>query len=494
MIGKMKIFLAVLLTFSLLLTAGCGAANTDSDHSSDTDVTSSETVNSSSQEPSSDEQSSDESSSQGESNMSSTTSETPSNNTTTSSEVSSNTSSNNSSNNSSNTSSEVSSNTSSENKVEVVAPKPTVTSTFADYINYANGLPNTYKKLNEDKALNVVYIGGSLTNGTGGSPCWRVLVTQWFDTYYPNADINHYNSGIGGTGSRYGAYRLERDVLSHEPDLVFIDFAINDIYKKETTKEERVLYETLIREILEAYPDCEIVSVFFTDNSNAALSYRNSLIRTAEAQKEVGDYYGIPSINAASALIKGVMGKDYANVWSKYFTDIVHASALGYKAYADCIIEFLANSLFNKQYTDADYGNKAMPEMYGDMLYDGNRTNDTANLADLTYSNNAGGNGFTITTTGGVPIYNASGAGATFVYSFTGTEIGFYSTYYGKYSMEISIDGGDFEKYSYTQDDNCVILYDDLEAGQHTITIKATSATVQIGAFLTRDATKQTVK
>ena len=487
MIGKMKIFLAVLLTLSLLLTAGCGAPNTESDYNSDTDVTSSETVNSSSEETSSEEQSSDESSSQGESNMSYVTSETPSNNTTTSSNASSNVSSNN-------TSSNTSSDTSSKNEIEIKVPEPTVTNTFADYINYANGLPNTYKKLNEDKELNVVYIGGSLTNGTGGSPCWRELVSQWFDTYYPYAEINHFNEGIGGTGSRYGAYRLERDVLSHNPDLVFIDFAINDIYKGETTAEAKVLYETLLREILKAYPDCEIVSVFFTDNSNAALSYRNRLIKTAQGQKDVGDYYGIPSINAASALIKGVMGKNYESVWTTYFTDIVHASALGYKAYADCIIEFLANSLFNKQYTEADYGNKTMPEMYCDELYDGNRTNDTANQADLTYSNNAGGQGFSLVSRDGMSIYNASGSGATFVYSFTGTEIGFYSTYYGKYSMEISIDGGEFKKYSFTQDDNCVILNDELEPGQHTITIKATSATVQIGAFLTRDATKQTVK
>jgi acyl-CoA thioesterase I len=34
--------------------------------------------------------------------------------------------------------------------------------------------------------------------------------------------------GIGGTGSQFAAFRLERDVFARKPDLVFIDFTIND--------------------------------------------------------------------------------------------------------------------------------------------------------------------------------------------------------------------------------------------------------------------------
>jgi lysophospholipase L1-like esterase len=36
------------------------------------------------------------------------------------------------------------------------------------------------------------------------------------------------NAGIGDTDSQYGALRVQRDVLSYNPDLVVVEFAVND--------------------------------------------------------------------------------------------------------------------------------------------------------------------------------------------------------------------------------------------------------------------------
>jgi lysophospholipase L1-like esterase len=45
---------------------------------------------------------------------------------------------------------------------------------------------------------------------------------------YPFAVINAINTAIGGENSISGAKRFEQDVLSHRPDIVFIDYALND--------------------------------------------------------------------------------------------------------------------------------------------------------------------------------------------------------------------------------------------------------------------------
>ena len=40
--------------------------------------------------------------------------------------------------------------------------------------------------------------------------------------------MNFYNAGIGGTGSDFGITRLYDDVVSRDPDIVFVEFSVND--------------------------------------------------------------------------------------------------------------------------------------------------------------------------------------------------------------------------------------------------------------------------
>ncbi len=45
---------------------------------------------------------------------------------------------------------------------------------------------------------------------------------------YPYAVVNSITTAIGGENSEQGAKRFERDVLIHRPDVLFIDYALND--------------------------------------------------------------------------------------------------------------------------------------------------------------------------------------------------------------------------------------------------------------------------
>ena len=116
--------------------------------------------------------------------------------------------------------------------------------------------------------LTVVFFGGSLTWSANASEPnvtgFRGRVADYLERRYPRAHFRFVDAAIGGTGSELGIFRLERDVLSKKPDLVFIDFSCNDgggNLKIEPT----CCYEYLLRRIVGR--GIPVVQMFFTFKS-----------------------------------------------------------------------------------------------------------------------------------------------------------------------------------------------------------------------------------
>ena len=87
-----------------------------------------------------------------------------------------------------------------------------------------NNLPNTFASLEAGKTVRIAYLGGSITAQEG----WRPKTLKWFRDQFPTAKVEGINAAIGGTGSDLGVFRLKHDVLDHDPDLLFVEFAVND--------------------------------------------------------------------------------------------------------------------------------------------------------------------------------------------------------------------------------------------------------------------------
>lgn len=93
-------------------------------------------------------------------------------------------------------------------------------------LSLRGGWLNFLRKVRQGKFIaTVAFIGGSVTE----RDCWRPQVMDLFRRRYPSVKFKEVNAGIGGTGSDLGAFRMDRDVILHEPDLVFIEFAQNDM-------------------------------------------------------------------------------------------------------------------------------------------------------------------------------------------------------------------------------------------------------------------------
>ena len=101
----------------------------------------------------------------------------------------------------------------------------------------ASAQEDDYSAYFADKSeINCVAIGGSITAAGGVSASWGSKVSTWLGEK-TGKKVNFYNAGIGGTGSDFGITRLYDDVVSRDPDIVFVEFSVNDraIYNESAT-------------------------------------------------------------------------------------------------------------------------------------------------------------------------------------------------------------------------------------------------------------------
>ena len=105
----------------------------------------------------------------------------------------------------------------------------------ADPSSYLNDLKTEMKKeWPKNRSINLVFHGHSVPAGYFKTPVVNTLeaypyqVLRALKAEYPFAVINIINTSIGGENSESGAKRFETEVLNHKPDVLFIDYALND--------------------------------------------------------------------------------------------------------------------------------------------------------------------------------------------------------------------------------------------------------------------------
>ncbi|MCE7060705.1 SGNH/GDSL hydrolase family protein [Dyadobacter sp. CY343] len=109
-------------------------------------------------------------------------------------------------------------------------------------------LAEVKKELNtvwpRNRRVNLVFHGHSVPAGYWETPevhtleSYPNLILKALKAKYPYAVINVIVTAIGGENSLKGAARFENEVLAHQPDVVFIDYALNDRFSPlEKTKE-----------------------------------------------------------------------------------------------------------------------------------------------------------------------------------------------------------------------------------------------------------------
>ncbi len=194
-------------------------------------------------------------------------------------------------------------------------------------------------KLEKGETIQVVAIGGSVTEGAGASTfdkAYADLFAQGLRDKYPNAKVDFLNVGFSGTPSSLGVIRYDHDVtekLRKNPDLVIIEFAVND-WQEETGSRA---YESMIKTIMER-DDTAVILMFAV--------FRNKW-NLEELYTDMGKQYGLPMVSAKIGTIKAFEQGKITD--EEFFFDEYHPTGYGHKVMADCLLYMVDEKLKNPQ-------------------------------------------------------------------------------------------------------------------------------------------------
>ena len=128
------------------------------------------------------------------------------------------------------------------------------------------------------------------------------------------------NAGLSGTPSKLGILRLDRDVLAYEPDICFIEFAVND----GTETDYQNAYESIVRTLLQK--NITPVLLFsVTENDHSAQDY----------MKQIGEFYHLPMISYCDAL--RYLFANNRMTWKDFSDDQSHPNTEGHKLVASMV-------------------------------------------------------------------------------------------------------------------------------------------------------------
>ena len=208
-------------------------------------------------------------------------------------------------------------------------------------------LADVMKKAKNKEEVTIVCIGGSITQGTISNGTkdkdkellpkkkfYANYVKEWWEQRFPDTKINFVNAGIGATTSYLGVHRAGTDVLSHEPDLVIVEFAVNDA----GLRNGQNIYDNLVRNLLTYKSNPAVMLLFMgqTDGSTAQMD-----------EYPVGKAYSLPMISYTNVISK--MMKENIFTAKELSGDTVHPSGIGHAICGELFWYY-----FNAVYHDLD--------------------------------------------------------------------------------------------------------------------------------------------
>ena len=186
-------------------------------------------------------------------------------------------------------------------------------------------------KARRGEEICVAAIGGSITAGglQTKDPANRYIarVADWFTRTFPQAKVRFVNAGIGGTNSLYGAMRVQRDVLSQKPDLVIVEYAVNDNHPVPLFWGS---YEGVLRQILNEPQQPALVQLFFMQRKGE---------NAQEKQQMLGRHYNLPMVSFRDAWWPEIHSGRVP--WDVMYADVVHPNDTGHLLAAELLIDLL---------------------------------------------------------------------------------------------------------------------------------------------------------
>lgn len=209
---------------------------------------------------------------------------------------------------------------------------------FDATVRLRGGLPNTLAALARGN-LTVGYIGGSITDARVEHN-WPEFVTSWLVDRYPDVRIFVENAAIGGTGSDLGLFRAERDLINRDCDLVFVEYAVNDVgIPSEIRMKSR---EGLLRKLLGS-KTTDVVLVYTYMHEMFPVMHEGGTPETIRELEQLAIHYNLNSVwmgkHAFELCRRGMLRYD------QWLPDNLHPQAFGSQIYAEAVTAMLQEKL-----------------------------------------------------------------------------------------------------------------------------------------------------
>ena len=210
----------------------------------------------------------------------------------------------------------------------------------ADILTYLDSIKSDLQvHWPENRRIKVVFHGHSVPAGYFRTPIVNSLESYPFLTLkklhevYPYAMISPIVTAIGGERSDQGAERFEEDVLTHKPDIIFIDYSLNDRrIGLEIAKES---WESMIMKALDR--DIKVILLTPTpDLSENILDEEALLAKHSEQVRALAEKYKVGLVDSYS-LFKKLAERQSIE---QYMSQGNHVNGLGHDIVANEIVRW----------------------------------------------------------------------------------------------------------------------------------------------------------
>lgn len=196
---------------------------------------------------------------------------------------------------------------------------------------YLSALSDTLaRRWPENHTVNIVCHGHSVPAGYACTPLVRPfsayphLLHRLLSERFPYAVINVIVTAVGGENSVQGAARFERDVLSHGPSLVTIDYGLND------RGIGLPAAETAWRTMIETALSRGVPVILLTPSLDIGPE-KDDLRRHAEQIRHLADEYGVGLADSFLVMTQAVERGEALN---NLLSHVNHPSLLGHEMIA----------------------------------------------------------------------------------------------------------------------------------------------------------------
>ncbi len=214
---------------------------------------------------------------------------------------------------------------------------------IAPPVSYLDSLKQELRlKWPKNKTINLVFHGHSVPTGymadgvTDRLGSYPFLALKLINDHYPYSVVNTITTSIGGEQAEKGAKRFKNEVLNYKPDVLYIDYGLND--RSIGLERAKVAWEQMIEEALK-YGTKVILLTPTPDLKEDITSEETELEKHSQQIRDLAKKYNVGLVDSY-ALFKAI---DKTEPLRGFMAQNNHINQKGHQFVADAIFDYFEN-------------------------------------------------------------------------------------------------------------------------------------------------------